>query len=392
MRVVQINSVCGVGSTGGITVGISRTLTEANIENYILYSINKHEYPLGIQYSSLFYCRVNAAISKLLGNYGFNSYLATIRLIKKLKDINPQVVHLHNMHGHDFNLELFFKHLKKMNVPVIWTLHDCWPFTGYCTHFESVACGKWREGCKECPLRKRHSLIFDRSKELFNKKKKIITAIDDMTIVSPSEWLGKLAEKSYLNKFPIEVINNGIDLDVFKPTESDFRKKHNIENKYMVMGVPKGKLGYFTELSKHLKNDYVLVVVGLTETEKRLMPDNVISLGRRTRQEMAELFTAADVYVNTTLEDTFPTVNLEALACGTPVVTFDTGGSPEAIDETTGRVVPKRNIKAVCEAVMELCNGEDISEACISRARAYYDADERFGDYLKLYKKIGGQE
>lgn len=387
MKVVQINSVCGIGSTGGITIQLSRTMTENNIENYILYTYNRYDYHLGIRYSNTHKIKYNALLSRVFGNYGFNSKSATRKLIEHLNEIKPDIVHIHNIHGHDLHLGMLFNYLKKTGVRVIFTLHDCWLFTGYCVHFDGIGCDKWKTQCKNCPQRKQYSWFFDRSAWLYSKKKELFTALDDMTIVSPSRWLAELTEHSFLNKYPIKVIYNGIDLDVFKPVESDFREKHGLTDKKIVLGIPKGKLGGFIELSKLLDDEYKLVLVGLKDKDFETLPDNVIGLGYQPHSELAKIFTACDVYVNTTLEDTFPTVNLEALACGTPVVTFNTGGSPEAIDENTGIAVKKGDINAVYEAVKEICNGPDRSEACIERANRLYNKHDRFKEYIDLYNR-----
>lgn len=390
MKVVQINSVCGVGSTGGITVEISRILTENGIENYILYTNGSYDYPSGIKYSTLPQIKLNATFAKTFGNYGFNSYISTANLIRLLNKIKPDIVHLHNIHSHDMNLSIFFKYLKKTNVRVIWTFHDCWAFTGYCMHFDMLECSKWQVLCKECPQAKKYSLFADKSTKLFNEKKELFTSIEDMTIVAPSNWLAELTKHSFLNKYPIEVIYNGIDLDVFMPRESDFKTKYLLENKKIVLGIPKGKFEYFLELNKILSDEYKLVLVGLKDGDIRKMPSDILALPyTRNRKELAEIFTASDVYINTTLEDTFPTVNLEALACGTPVITFNTGGSPESIDDNTGLVVEKRNINAMSDAVKEICNGHDRSDACIERANRLYNKNDRFKDYLDLYLRRG---
>ena len=390
MKVVQLNSVCGIGSTGGITMQISQLLTENNIENYIMYTNGSYNYPLGIKYSYFSYIKSNALLAKIFGNYGFNSYFSTYRLIRLLNKIKPDIVHLHNIHSHDLNLSIFFKYLKKTGVRVIWTFHDCWAFTGYCMHFDMLECNKWQTHCINCPQAKKYSLFTDKSKKLFAKKKELFTSIDDMTIVTPSKWLAELTKHSFLNKYPIEVIYNGIDLDVFIPRESNFREKHNLKNKKIVLGIPKGKFEYFLELNELLSDEYKLVLVGLKQSDIEKMPLSILALPyTKNRIELAEIFTASDVYINTTLEDTFPTVNLEALACGTPVITFNTGGSPEAIDDSTGMVVEKRNIKAMYEAVKEICNGPDRSKVCIERANKLYNKNDRFNEYLDLYLKRG---
>ncbi len=389
MKIVQLNAMCGAGSTGVIAMEISKMLTSHNVENYILYTSGKYDYNLGIKYSDFARIKTNALLAKALGNYGFNSFTSTFKLINILNKIKPDIIHLHNIHGHDLNLSIFFKYLKNSNAKVVWTFHDCWAFTGYCMHFDRLQCDKWKTNCNDCIQSKKYSWFVDKSEKLYQKKKKLITDLDNLTIVAPSNWLADLASQSFLKKFPIKVINNGIDLDVFMPRESDFREKHSLENKTVILGVPKGKLSYFIELSKIVDDNCYIVLVGLTENERKNLPNNIIGLPRtKDRYEMAKLFTMADVYVNTTLEDTFPTVNLEALACGTPIITFNTGGSPEALDEKTGMVVEKKNMRAVYEAVKTLKNSDSKSDECIERAHRLYNAKERFNDYYNLYIKI----
>jgi glycosyltransferase involved in cell wall biosynthesis len=390
MKIVQLNSVCGGGSTGGITVQISDVLTANNIKNYILYTCGLYNYSSGVKYSTWLQTKFNALLAKIFGNYGFNSYTSTFKLIRLINKIRPDIVHLHNIHSHDLNLSIFFKYLKKTGVRVIWTFHDCWAFTGYCMHFDMLECTKWQSLCKDCPQAKKYSFFTDKSQKLFTKKKELFTSISDMTIVTPSKWLAELTKHSFLNKYPIETIYNGIDLDVFIPRESNFREKHNLENKKIVLGIPKGKFEYFLELNELLSDEYKLVLVGLKESDIEKMPSDILALPyTKNRIELAEIFTASDVYINTTLEDTFPTVNLESLACGTPVITFNTGGSPEAIDDNTGMVVSKRNINAMYEAVKKICNGPDLSKNCIERANRLYNKNDRFNEYLDLYLKRG---
>lgn len=388
MKIVQLNSVCGAGSTGNIALQISKKLTEYGIENYVMYALNKSEYINGIRFSGKFSAKFNAIAAKIFGNYGFNSYCSTKKILKQLDKISPDIVHIHNIHSHEVNLSLLFKYLKQNKTRVIITMHDCWFFTGYCMHFDSINCNKWRESCNKCPLARKYSLFFDKSQKLFLKKKQLITDIDDVTVVSPSKWLADIAKKSFLSKYPIEVINNGIDLDVFKRTESDFRKEHNFYGKKIVLGIPKGRLDAFIKLNEMLGSEYIVVLVGLNQDEIAKLPPDILGLPRKTPYELAKIFSAADVFVNTTLEDTFPTVNLEALACGTPVITYNTGGSPEAVDENTGIVVEKNNITAVCDAIAELCK-HDMSKACIDRAKRLYNGRDRYNDYIDLYKREG---
>lgn len=393
MKVVQINSTCR-GSTGKIAVDISKLLNSKNIENYIFYSQGKSDYENAIKYMSYFEVKVNALISKITGMYGFCSFLSTRRLIKKLKKIKPDVVQLHNLHSHNVNLKLLFNYLKKSKAKIIWTFHDCWAFTGYCTYFDIQGCDKWKTGCKKCPQRKHASWFFDRSKKLYALKKSISDGIDDLTIVTPSAWLAELSKQSIFKKFPIKVINNGIDLDIFKPSESDFRQRYNIREKYIVLGVALGwgkrkGLDVFIELSKRLGNDFRIVLVGTDDAVDELLPGNIISIHRtHNQQELAEIYTAADVFANPTREEVFGLVNIEALACGTPVITFNTGGSPECIDNLTGAVVSKDDVDSLYEAINNLIFTNIKTEDCIKRATSNFDAKKIYNDYLNLY--LGG--
>ena len=220
-----------------------------------------------------------------------------------------------------------------------------------------------------------------------------------MTIVTPSEWLAGLVKESYLKDYPVKVINNGIDLNVFKPTESDFRKKYALENKYIVLGVAFGwgrrkGLDVFIELEKRFdKEKYKVVLVGTDDNVDKLLPENIISIHRTQNQtELAKIYSAADVFANPTREENYPTVNMESVACGTPVVTFNTGGSPEMLDETCGAAVAKNDIDAMYNEIIRICEAKPYSlEACIKKAKGF-DKNEKFGEYIRLYEVLNEQK
>jgi len=391
MKVVQINTSCGIGSTGKICVSISELLTQKGIENYILFSSKTNGYSLGISCSNKRYIKPQALKSRIFGNYGFNSKYATKKMISELERIQPDIVHIHNIHGHDCNLEMLLGYLKEKKVKVYWTLHDCWNFTGYCTYFTLAKCDKWKTECHNCGLKRSYSWFFDRSSGLYQKKKMAVKGLD-LTIITPSQWLAALVEQSFLSEFPVKVINNGIDLNLFKSSASDYRFKNQLENHKIILGVAnewerrKG-LDVFIELSKRLPDDYKIVLVGTNDANDKELPSNIISIHRTNNQrELAELYTAADVFVNPTREDNYPTVNMEAIACGTPVITFRTGGSPESIDETTGSVVDCDDIEALEKEIIRICETKPYSvEACLKRAKTF-DQNERFMEYISLYK------
>lgn len=392
MKVAQINATCGVGSTGKISVAVSELLNEKGIENYILYSSGRSDYKFGIKYTSDSYIKVQTLYSRIFGNYGFEAKHATKKLIEQLEEINPDVIHIHNIHSHNCNLEILFKYFKEKQIKVYWTFHDCWAFTGYCPYFDMVGCEKWKTECNNCPQSGQFSFLLDRSKYLFDKKKHTFSNLD-LTVITPSNWLADIAKQSFFKEYPIKVINNGIDLTVFKPTESDFRKKYDCEGKYILLGVAFGwgkrkGIDVFIELSKRLDDNYKIVLVGTDDESDKQLTQNIISLHRTQNQtELAEIYTAADLFVNTTREENYPTVNMEAIACGTPVLTFDTGGSSEMLDNSCGSVVPKNDIDAMYGEIIRICKDKPFSRsACLERAK-YFDMNNKYKEYIKLYEE-----
>ena len=390
MKIVQINATCGVGSTGKICVGISELLSAEGSENYILYSSRSNGYPLGISCANERYTKIQALKSRLLGNYGFNSEKATRKMIAELKRIKPDVVHLHNLHGHDCNLETLFSYFRENKTKLIYTFHDCWAFTGYCPHFTMVKCDKWKTGCSSCPQKRYYSWLFDKSAALYEKKKRLFSGLD-LTVVTPSQWLADLVKQSFLKDYPIKVINNGIDLAIFKPIESDFRGKYDLQDKKIILGVAFGwderkGLDVFIELAKRLPDDYRIVLVGTNDKIDALLPKNVVSIHRTQDQtELAEIYSAADLFVNPTREENYPTVNMESIACGTLVLTFRTGGSPEILDAETGSVVDCDDIDALEREIVRICETRPFSREALTRRARAFDKNTKFREYLDLY-------
>lgn len=392
MKLVQINMSCGSGSTGKICVAVSRLLTEQGVENYILYSLGTSDYSLGRRYMNKREVKLQALQSRVLGNYGFNSKKATKRMIAMLDEIRPNVVHLHNLHAHNCQLELLFTYLKENNIKIYWTFHDCWAFTGYCPHYDMVGCDRWKSGgCQSCPQKKHYSWFFDKSRSLFEKKKALFTGLD-MTIVTPSHWMAEQVKQSFLNTYEVNVIHNGINLDVFQPRESDFRARYGIDDKFMILGVSFGwgvrkGLDVFLELAKRLDDRFCIVLVGTNDETDKQLPKNVISIHRTQDQtELAEIYTAANLLVNPTREENYPTVHMESLACGTPVLSFATGGCAEMLDDTCGMTVPKNDVDALEKAILKICEEKPFShEACVRKAREFCEGD-RFQEYIELYE------
>lgn len=399
MKIVQINTTCGVGSTGKIAEGISRLLSENSTENYILYSVKTDHYLLGIPCSNSKYVMIQAGLSHLMGDYGFHAGRAARKIVTELRRIQPDIVHLHNIHGHDCDLTKLFSYFKNNKIKLVWTFHDCWAFTAYCPHFTMVKCDKWKDGCRDCPQRKEYSLFFDRSSELYQRKKELFTGLD-LTIVTPSQWLADLVKQSFLKDYPVKVINNGIDLSIFKPTPSDFRRKYAIpESRFILLGVTfdwsvrKG-LDVFIELAKRLPQErYQIVLVGTNDKLDKQLPSNIISIHRtQNQQELAEIYSAADLFVNPTREENYPTVNMESIACGTPIITFRTGGSPEMIHNDTGIVVDYGNIDAMENEIARIAAGHCFDQAKIQERARSFDIQKRLKEYLPLYQIVVRQE
>lgn len=390
MKVVQINTVCGSGSTGKICVDVSKLLTERGVENYIFYAYGDSDYSLGRKYMHTPEVKLAALQSRILGNWGFNSRTATKRLIAMLEQVQPDIVHLHNLHGHNCNLEMLLSYFREKKIRLFWTFHDCWAFTGYCMHYDMIGCDRWKTGCHACPQKREYSWFLDRSRHYYERKKTLFSNLD-LTIVTPSHWLAEQVKQSFLKDYPVHVIHNGIDLEIFRPRESDFRKKHGLEDKKILLGVafgwgPRKGLDVFCELAKSLDDRYKIVLVGTDEKTDKLLPENILSIHRTQNQiELAEIYTAADVFVNPTREENYPTVNMEAIACGTPVITFRTGGSPEILDEKTGIVVEKNDVDALQKAIETMCEENSLLKSDCPRRAEAFEQRACFQNYLSLY-------
>lgn len=397
MKVLQINCTCGKGSTGKIVIGIDDVLIKNEDKGYIAYGYYKcnRQNTLKLKKGNTKYSLILEHLKcRITGYYGFTSKYATNRLIMWIEEIEPDIIHLHNIHGGFVHIEMFFKYLAKRNIPIVWTLHDCWSFTGHCAHFDYIKCEKWKTGCHDCPQKNTYPKrwFFDRSEEQYKRKKQAFTSVKDITFVTPSKWLASLVKQSYFKDYPVYVINNGIDLGIFKPVNSNIKEEYGVKDRKLILAVASSwsqRKGYehVIEISKRLPNEYKVCMIGLNERQMKNTPDNVLKIQRTYDQkELVEFYSAADVFINSTLEDNFPTVNLEAMACGTPVVTFDTGGSPESIDDRTGIVVKKEDSDGMVKAIKEI-NKERMFDDCLKRAQLF-DNQTRYEDYLKLYKDI----
>ena len=396
MKIVHINAV-PYGSTGGIMFRLADIVEEKGSEalcttGFSWTKCTREDYFIT---SNIFEKSLHTYLARFTGMTGCFSAGATKRLLKRLNEFDPDVIHLHNLHGWFVRIPDLFRYIKKNNIPVIWTLHDCWSFTGHCPHFTMMKCDKWKSGCFACSQTREYPKSYiDQSKTMWKCKKNWFTGVQNLTIITPSQWLADLVKQSFLKDYPVKVIHNGIDLSVFRPTESGFRAKVHCEDKTILLGVAFGwgerkGLDVFIELSKRLDERFQIILVGTDEKIDKLLPKNIISIHRTQNQtELAEIYTVADLFVNPTREDNYPTVNMEAIACGTPVLTFRTGGSPEILDDTCGCVVDCDDIDALEREILRISEEKPYTqEACLARAKAF-DMNDRFQEYIQLYESI----
>ena len=349
----HINTVPN-GSTGGIMMKEHRELLAAGQDSYAFWGRGREaENDREMRFATDWDVRLDGAQTRLCGRAGFHSKAATKRLLARLDEINPDVVHLHNLHGYYVNVEMLFGWLAAHGCRVEWTLHDCWAFTGHCAYFTYVKCAQWKSHCaysKPCPQLNTYPKTLSKAscRWSYEQKRRVFNMVpsERMRLITPSQWLADLVGESFLAGYPVEVRHNTIDTDVFRPTPSDFRERYGIGDRFMILGVAspwterKG-LGDFVRLAGELDGEkYAIVLVGLSEKQIKRLSEGVIGLTRTdSPQGLAGIYTAADVFFNPTLEDNYPTVNLEAEACGTPVVTYDTGGCGETVGRGDSRVV-----------------------------------------------------
>ncbi len=399
MRILEINSVCGTGSTGRICIDLAQLLTQRGDtcavgygRGYVPPQAQEYAHRIGSPWD----CRFHGMETRLFDAHGFGSRRATRAFLRWAEEWRPDVVHLHNLHGYYLQVEELFAFLKAKELPVVWTLHDCWAFTGHCAHFITANCTQWQTGCQKCSLSREYPACYGLSGAARNyaRKRAAFTGVKNLGLAVPSQWLADLTRQSFLKDYPVQVIPNGIDLTQFHPVPSNIRSRLGIPaEKKLILGVAgvwteKKGLRDFFQLADLVGSSAQVLLVGLSEKQKQALPANVMGVTRtESIRELAELYTAADVFLNLTYEDNFPTTNLEALACGTPVVTYRTGGSPESVTELCGAVIPCGDVSAAAQAVMEKRWKQ---QDCTAQA-AKYDKQQRFQEYLSLYDRLSHQ-
>lgn len=399
MKILQINTVINKGSTGRICEEIGNVILNNGWESHIAFGRNPRScksasYRIANRLDVL----LHVLLTRIFDLHGKGSIKSTKNLIRYITKIKPDLIHLHNIHGYYLNIHYLFTYLNNSSIPIVWTLHDCWPFTGHCAYFSYVKCTKWQSQCFKCPQINQYpkSILIDNSRKNYNDKKRLFSSNPNLTLVPVSNWLGKILSNSFLSKKRVNVIHNGINIEVFKPVDSKIRMKYNLESKFIILGVAniweerKGLKDFLT-LSSSLEKDEVIILIGITSHDMNKLPSNIIGINRTENiNELAEFYSTSDVYLNLTYEDNFPTTNLESLACGTPVITYNTGGSPEAIDEYTGIIVEQGNISDAVLAIRKIKSfgKKHYTLNCRKRAIENYNNKDRFNEYLLLYKEL----
>jgi len=393
MKILQINSVYGYGSTGRIVESIHKTCIKKGIDSYVIFSrlgaINSTEQEveetdniIRVYNDKEFKEHVLKAV--LLDKHGLYSNKSTYVIIDKIKEINPDIIHLHNIHGFYLNYEILFDFLKKFNKKIIWTLHDCWAFTGYCSHYEYNECNEWKTGCLNCKYSNVYPYrLLSNSKDNYIRKSKVFNSVDDITIITPSFWLKQQIRNSFLKGKVCKVITNGLSSEKFKFTKTNILEKYGIFNKKIILAVSSiwtKQKGFdeYLKLAKLINEDWKIVMVGLSKKQIKKLPKNIIGIERTNSiEDLIELYSAATVFVNLTLEETFSLVNIEAQSCSLPVITYNTGGSPET-------VLNKENIvdKYDLNKVIELLNNRSFNK------KRYNIKNTMIQNYIELYYEV----
>lgn len=391
-KLLQINVTANWGSTGKIAESIGIAAMNAGWESFIAYGrwSNPSKSHL-IKIGGRFDMYIHYGEQRIRDNEGLCSRSATKKLIQQIKEIKPDVVQLHNIHDHYLNYQILFEYLNQTNIKVVWTFHDCWAFTGHCFHFVTADCTRWQTGCYNCPMKNvLPKTVLDRSREHYELKKRLFVGNKNLTIVPCSDWMADFVSQSFLKEKRIEVIKNGVDLNVFKPGVKDRGDLFTVLAVSSVWNKEKG-LADIIKLRDTLPNKYRITIVGLTDKQVHALPDGVMGIQRTQNvQELVDLYSRADVFINPTYADTFPTVNLEALACGTPVITYKTGGSPEAIDDNTGLAVEQGDVSALEKGIVKICEKGHgyYTAACRKRAEERFDKDKCYNKYISLYNVL----
>lgn len=398
MKVVQVNAIYGRKSTGTIVREIKSCCELNGIECDVAYSIAERpgsKVPGGYQIGNKLTAKWHALMSRIWGKQAYFNHLTTWRFLRWLDRLKPDVVHLHNLHSNYIHLNMLLRYLAKRDIPTVITFHDCWYFTGGCVHYTSVGCDRWKSSCGQCPQWKELPSWFrDSTASVLKDRSRFLNAIPHLTIVGVSEWIAGQVRESVLGKKPLRVIYNGFDLDIFRPRASGIRERSGIKDRFVILGpadkwllpVNKLTLNYFLD---NLPDDAVMVLFGSSPVS--VESPKIIRLGYiKGREEMAEVYSMADVFVNCSREDTLSSLNLECQACGTPVVTYDATGSKETVDNQCGFAVQTGNCQALWEKVLEVrgAGKASLSSACREFVKSRFEKSSNYMEYIDLFRNI----
>lgn len=399
MRVLQINAVYGFSSTGRTTLELTNALIEQGHEAYVAYSnatITSHN---GYQIGGVLEKKIHGFLSRLFGNQGYYSTYSTTKLLEYIDTINPDIIHLRNLHDNYINVRKLMNYIAEHNIAVVVTLHDCWFFTGRCCYYTEDNCFKWKESCGSCPRLKKDNVswFFDRSRKMLKDKEQWYSKINKFAVVGVSDWITYEARKSILkNALLIKRIYNWIDLEVFKPQDTIvLRKKLGLEKTFVVLGVSqrwsqqKG-LDVFIELANKVQDNTKIVLIG-SIPNGTILPQNVICIGTTNSvAELAMYYSMADVFVNPSIQETFGKVTAEALASGTPAIVNNSTANPELIGTGCGYILENTDSTSILEAIKDIRTKDKscYSSFCISHAKRNFNMSDRIKDYIALYERL----
>lgn len=400
-KLLQINSVLNTGSTGRIVEQIGQYALSQYWESFVAYGRSSNlSKSNSIKVGNEFDQAMHGLRTRIFDQHGLGSKKTTGELIEKIDSIKPDIIHLHNLHGYYLNYPFLFNYLAMQNAQVVWTLHDCWAFTGHCTCFSDINCEKWKTHCEHCPKKKNYpsSFLLDNSYQNFEIKKDVFNKLSNLTIVTVSQWLGSLVKESILQSHPIETIHNGVDLDELHPLgwSAELDKKHGFSNRKVLLAVAtswgknKGWDDYIA-LSKLIPSDYVIVMVGVTQKQMQDLPHQMIGIERtESIKELASLYSHATIVLNLSYQESFGMSTAESFACGTPVIVYNATASPELVTQDTGIVVELKNLQQVIAAIEIMsAKGKDYySKSCRKLAIDKYNRDDRYNDYFQLYTRL----
>lgn len=399
---LQIGSSLNCGAPGKISEQIGLLARDSGWDVYMAHGIRHSNQsqlktmPMATSAEE----KVHALYSMLLDSHGLGPSIKTRKLVEWIHKQQPDVIHMHNLHGYFLNYKTLFEYLMTVDIPIVWTFHDLWPITGHCAYFDFNNCDKWKYGCSNCKFHNEYpSSFIDLSKRNYQLKKRLFTGVKNMTLVPVSDWVGDVLSQSFLNKYPVHRIYNGVDIRIFSPCDTDLRARMNMEGKHILLGVasPWGERKGFRDyikLRRVLSDDFVIIMVGLTSRQISTLPSGIIGIGRTQSQtELAEYYNLADITLNLSYQETFGMTTVEGMSCGTPGIVYDRTASPELVTPETGIVVEAGNIEQLATAVIDMTKqGKNAySQACRKRVEEHFDKDKCFEEYIRLYDNLLGK-